>query len=253
MPWRQGNRVIRVVLPAYNEEENIGKLLERLDVTMRECGLRYEVVVVDDGSKDGTAALVESYARKLPVRLERHAKNQGLGATIRDGLRLAAMASSPDDVVIALDADNSHGPGLMPAMLQLIREGNDVVIASRFQPGAYVRGVSTFRVWMSIGASMLFRTILPIRGVRDYTCGYRAYRAEILQQAFLRFGNGFIDRDGFECMVDILLKLRALNPIIREVPLILRYDQKGGESKMNVKRTIFRTLNLLLIRRFSRG
>jgi dolichol-phosphate mannosyltransferase len=249
-PWRNTQRTVRLVLPAYNEEENLGALIETLDACLHEAAVEYEIIVVDDGSSDRTSDVALSYAEKIQLRLERHSKNQGLGATIRDGLRLAAMRSTPDDIIISLDADNTHSPGLIPAMLQAIREGNDIVIASRFQLGAYVRGVPYHRVLLSRWASRLFRLVFPMAGVRDYTCGYRAYRASLLQKAFLKYGNEFIDRDGFECMVDILLKLQSLQPIIRELPLILRYDKKGGASKMNVPRTIFRTLTLMLSRRF---
>ena len=92
----------------------------------------------------------------------------------------------------------------------------------------------------------LMRTVFPIKGARDYTCGFRAYRASILQAAFARYGEGLISQKGFSCMVDILLKLRTLDPIMGEVPLILRYDLKHGMSKMHAARTTVDTLALML-------
>lgn len=247
--WRRARGTVFVVLPAYNEEANLGPLLERIDQAMFEDALNYEVVLVDDGSQDATSEVAKRYSLSIPLHLERHAKNQGLGATIRDGLRVAAERCSPGDIVVAMDADNTHTPGLIRGMVRLIHEGNDVVIASRYQPGSYIRGLSWFRRFLSFGARVLFQIVFPIRGVRDYTCGYRAYRGEILRQAFERYGDDFINEEGFQCMVDILLKLRRMDVIFREVPLILRYDQKAGASKMNVGRTIRRTLNLMVRRR----
>jgi dolichol-phosphate mannosyltransferase len=81
-----------------------------------------------------------------------------------------------------------------------------------------------------------------MKGVRDYTCGYRAYRASTIKDAVTRYGDRLIEESGFSCMVELLLKLRRLGIRCYEVPLVLRYDQKGGVSKMRVIRTIRRYL-----------
>ncbi|MHC4180076.1 MAG: glycosyltransferase family 2 protein [Planctomycetota bacterium] len=239
-----------MVLPAYNEEESLGPLLRRIDQAMFEDGVDYEVILMDDGSADRTVAIAEEYAQYMPVRCYRHEVNQGLGATIRDGLEIAVSRAGERDIIVAMDADNSHTPGLIRSMVRLVLEGNDVVIASRYQRGSYVRGVPFHRQLLSFGARLIFQIAFPIKGVRDYTCGYRAYRSEVLRRAFSRFGREFVSQTGFQCMVDILLKLRAMDAIFREVPLILRYDLKGGASKMKVVSTIIGTLKLLLSRRF---
>jgi dolichol-phosphate mannosyltransferase len=121
-----------------------------------------------------------------------------------------------------------------------------VVIGSRYVPGARVVGVPFHRRLLSYNASLLMRAVFPIEGVRDYTCGFRAYRASILQKAFARYSERLISQKGFSCMVDILLKLRTLDhPIMAEVPLVLRYDLKHGMSKMRAARTIVDTLVLM--------
>lgn len=238
-----------MVLPAYNEEQSLGLLLQRLDQSMHEDDLQYEIVVVDDGSTDGTARIAEEYARHVPVRLERHEVNRGLGTTIRDGLKAAVSIATDDDIIVVMDADNTHTPGLIRNMIRVVREGADVVIASRYRPGSYVRGVPLHRKLLSLAARALFQATFPIRGVRDYTCGYRAYRASVLRDAFRRYGDDFVNQEGFQCMVDILLKLRKLDLIFREVPLILRYDLKQGASKMKVLKTIAGSLSLIAKRR----
>lgn len=247
--WRTKPPRIFVVLPAYNEEESLGTLLERIDAVMTDDGADYSIIVVDDGSRDATAEIAERYASVLPIEVKRHVQNQGLGATIRDGLEYAASICSDKDIVVAMDADNTHTPALIRRMVRSISEGNDVVIASRYQQGSYVRGLSLFRRAMSFGARVLFQLAFPIHGVRDYTCGFRAYRGSVLRDAFARYGRQFVDQEGFQCMVDILLKLRSMDVICAEVPLILRYDLKGGASKMKVGRTVIMTLGLLIRRR----
>jgi dolichol-phosphate mannosyltransferase len=148
-----------------------------------------------------------------------------------------------------MDADATHNPGLILRLMRMIIEGHDVVIASRFQPGARVIGLVWYRKLLSYVASLIFRITYPIKGVRDYTCGYRAIRADVLKNAIAEYGETFVDQDGFQCLVDILLKLRRRKLLFGETPLILRYDQKGGMSKMNISRTIKNTL-ILIVKRF---
>ncbi len=241
-----------VVLPVYNEEENIGRLLDRIDEHLSEAGLPYQIVGVDDGSKDRSLAILEEYSRKLPVQIYRHQVNQGLGTTIRDGLAYATKIAGEKDIIVTMDADDTHTPGLTPRMVRMIREGHDVVIASRFERGGMVCGLTMRRRIVSWVACWLMRIVFPTRGVRDYTCGYRAYRAEVLRAAYAKYGDHFVDQQGFQCMVDILLKLRRMSLIFGEVPMILRYDFKKGASKMRVFRTAYNTLRILLVRRLGK-
>lgn len=241
-----------IVLPAYNEEGNLPSLFQRIINTMQHTPVNsYEVVIVNDGSKDKTLEIAHEWAKKMPMNVVNHPVNKGLGQTIRDGLFTASQAANEQDIVIALDADDTQPPELIPRMIQQIREGHDVVIASRFQKGARVMGLSRFRELTSVGASWMFRILFPIRGVRDFTCGFRAYRASTLKKAFAHYGDDkFIDQEGFQCMVDILLKLRKLDVVFGELPFILRYDFKAGASKMNVMKTIKNTLGLVVRRWF---
>ncbi|MBS1858593.1 MAG: glycosyltransferase [Acidobacteria bacterium] len=245
----RASRIV-VVLPAYNEEANIGSLLRRIFESLSDEHLGFSIIVVDDGSNDRTRQILEEYGAGFPLIVHRHDNNQGLGATLRDGLREAAAVAGERDIVITMDADESHTPGLMIRMIRMIREGYDVVIASRYQPGSRIYGLGLGRRLISRAASLLMRLVFPTPGVSDFTCGYRAYRAEALQQAYARYGDSLVDQDGFQCMVDILLKLRRLPLIFGEVPLILRYDLKRGKSKMHLARTTVKTLRLLCRRRF---
>jgi dolichol-phosphate mannosyltransferase len=237
--------LILLALPAYNEELSLPQLLEafRQEVSSRKWDA--QVVIVDDGSKDATLSVIQEWASRLPIELVRHVENRGLGETIRDALRRASEISAPDDVIITMDADNTHPPALIGAMLDRLNAGCDVVIASRYRRGSRVVGLSPFRHLTSYGARFLFQAAFPTRGVRDYTCGFRAYRASTLQRAFALFGDQFVTERSFACMAEILLKLRSLRVKMCEVPMVLRYDQKEGASKMNVSRTVWKTLLLM--------
>jgi dolichol-phosphate mannosyltransferase len=241
--------MVIVTLPAYNEEETLPTLLDRIREAMEENVIEYRVIVVNDGSTDGTGEMVDRMRDTMPITRINHEQNRGLGEAIRTGLLAAIEGAKDRDIIVTMDSDNTHTPGLIARMVRGIREGNDVVIASRFQPGAHVRGVPLHRRALSRSGSLLFRLAFPTPGVRDFTSGYRAYRAGVIRQAFDTYGGAFVAESGFSCMVDILLKLRRIEAIISEVPLVLRYDRKFGVSKMLVVRTALDTLQLLVSRR----
>ena len=243
-------QLLWVVLPAYNEEQSLPWLLSRIADAMFHSGSAYKIVVVDDGSVDATAQIAETYSEHMPLILERHPVNMGLGATIRDGLTKACQLAGRDDIIVSMDADNSHSPDLIRRMIWSIREGRDVVIASRYREGSNVRGVPVSRRIFSRVAAWMFRMAFPIQGVRDYTCGFRAYRASVLQDALKHHSDAFFNQQGFQCMVDILLKLDRMHVVFGEVPMVLRYDLKEGASKMKVGQTILGTLLLMVKRRF---
>ncbi len=229
------SRVV-VMLPAYNEEQDLPVLLPRLKQALAGV-LPYHVLVVDDGSTDRTAQIVSQAALDMPVFLISHGHNRGLGAAIRTGLK-AACHQAP--VVVTLDADNSQDPALIPAMVQALEQGLDLVIASRFQPGAAEIGVPHHRRWLSHAAAALLKLLVPCPGARDYTCGFRAYRASSLQSLMQRYGENFLRDNGFACMLELLLNLRRIGARVGEVPLVLRYDLKAGASKMRIGRTVLR-------------
>jgi dolichol-phosphate mannosyltransferase len=239
-----------IVLPAYNEEDALPLLLTSIFKTFAEAKREVTVVVVNDGSQDGTRDRVLEFGLKYPVHLLDNPKNMGLAETIKLGLIEACKIAAPEDVIITMDADNTHPAGLALRMSRTIIEGGDVVIASRFQNGSRVRGVSFPRKALSILGSLYFRILFPMEGVKDYTCGYRAYRAILIQRLFKKYGTKLTSERGFSCMVDILLRLREEDPIVVEVPLILRYDLKPTLSKMRVFTTIRDSILLGLRRRF---
>jgi dolichol-phosphate mannosyltransferase len=238
-----------VVLPSYNEGPNLGPLFASIHACMSNAGLCYEIVLVDDGSSDITADVLSECKRKYPLTVVQHQRNRGLAETIRDGLLEALRRAEDADVIVTMDADGTHIPSVILEMMTLVESGCDVVVASRFRPGATVRGVSLYRQVLSVGASWLCRVFFPTRGVRDFTCGYRAVRANVLQQALRTYGDKLFDAQGFSCTMDLLLKLRLMKIVFGETPINLRYDLKAGKSKMHVSSTILLTLGLMFRRR----
>lgn len=237
--------MMAIVLPAYNEQAGLPDLLSAIPAAMQPSGLAYQVIVVDDGSTDETAALVQRHQAHLPILLVPHPTNLGLGAALRTGLTTALQLPERPEVIVTLDADNTHPPALIPGLAEGIAAGEDMVIASRYAPGGAEVGLAWPRKVLSRGASWLLRWACPIPGVRDYTCGFRAYRRAILERGFAVYGDRLIEEAGFTCMAELLIKLAFLRARVGERPLVLRYDLKAGRSKMKVVRTIVRYFHLL--------
>ncbi len=244
---------VRVVLPAYNEAEALVRLIPRIDQCLSETQWEYDIMIVNDGSQDATLEVAEQLQERYPVWVVNHQGNQGLGAAITTCLTRGVEGLSDDDIVIAMDADNTHPPQLMTRMVPMIREGHDIVIASRYQPGARVVGLAWHREVLSIGARYLMQCVLPIKGCRDYTCGYRAYRVGLVREAIKKNNGKLVREAGFACMADLLLMLAGMGAIVGEVPLLLRYDFKRGVSKMRIFQTVRRTLRMVLRYRFGRS
>ena len=232
-----GNIPIVLILPAYNEQEALPPLLDAI-ATARASLPNLTVIVVNDGSQDSTDQVVRDFNQNW-VKLIQHPHNMGLAQAMRTGLSAALEASPPDGLIASMDADNSHQPHELTLMLDKLNTGLDVIIASRFQPGAKMAGIPPHRQLFSWGVSMLFRTFTPIPGVRDFSCGYRLYRATALRRAVDRWGDQLITEQGFACMTEILLKLSLLPGLkFGETPMDLRYDRKPGATKMKVWQNI---------------
>jgi dolichol-phosphate mannosyltransferase len=244
--------MIHILLPAYNEEQALGRVLEGISKNL--TALDYRVVVVDDGSQDGTSAVAKQWGTKISVTLVRHEKNQGLGKAFQTGLTSIVPGMADSDILVTLDADDTHPTDLIPRLVQPLLQGDaDLAIASRFAAGGKTFGVPLFRKFTSFGARCLFSTFLPIPGVRDYTCGFRAFRGDLLRKGTTRWG-ALVTENGFASALEWLVKLSVLNPRIIEVPLILHYDYKPTASKMPVWKTIIQELKLVArIRRLKRA
>jgi len=250
--------MLYIVLPAYNEDEALPLLLE--DIEQNCAAIPHQIVVVNDGSTDSTQDVVQTYAQTHSnVHGVNHEQNQGLGAAINSGFQYVLnhkdQNNVPDnlehkiqeapDMVITMDADNTQPADHIPLLYKEICSGADLVIASRYVQGGEQHGLSIGRRGLSWGAGRVMQFFAPIKGVRDYSCGYRAYRLKLLAEGTRQYGPNIIKSKNFSGMVELLLKVAPYAERVTEVPLKLHYELKKGASKMRIWATILGYLQLI--------
>jgi dolichol-phosphate mannosyltransferase len=222
------------VVPAYNEAENLPRLLADLDGRPSLFVGRSRVIVVDDGSDDGTADLAEGYdAQHLDIEVVRLGVNQGPGAAFRAGFA-AALAHCPrgqEALVITLEADTTSNLDSLPTMIDEAASADVVLAAWR------MTNVSAKRRLLSGAAGFVVRHAL---GVDAHTVSsfYRVYRASALRAASDHYGANLIRESGFACKAELLAKFAAIRMRVGEVTVDLDTTRRVGESKMPITKTI---------------
>ncbi len=243
--------MIYILLPCFNEYKNLTILIDKINQLKTYNFGKINLIIVNDGSTDKTDIKINYLKKKSKnsIIYIKHNKNLGLNMSLLSGFQTFIKKGKKNDIIVTLDSDNTHPISLIPKIIKPIKKnGYDIVIASRFQPGSNVTGLNLFRKSLSDSAKLIYKLIFSIKNVQDYTCNYRGYSFEILKRSGLIKRNFFIGKD-FSVVPDILINLNSkfFDLKIKEVPLKLRYDFKIGESKLNVPKNIIKTL-LLIIR-----
>jgi dolichol-phosphate mannosyltransferase len=212
---------LTVVIPTYNEAKNIETLVIRVHDALRQAGVKDDILIVDDSSPDGTAALADKMADQYPVRVYIRTKREGPGPAILDGIRLADAA-----VVCVMDGDLSHPPEALPGMFRLVKEGKALlVVGSRHISGGGTSKWAWYRQFFSWGARLLGRFLTP---VNDLTSGFFMFDKNILQGAP-------IDPIGCKVGLEIMVKGNHHGKV-SEYPIVF-LERAAGESKMGWRET----------------
>jgi dolichol-phosphate mannosyltransferase len=229
-------------VPTYNEAAALGPLLDALEAELAGApGVDASVLVIDDNSPDGTGDLAErlacdgSYPHLAISVLHRPAK-EGLGRAYVDGL--SHLLARPDvDVVLQMDADLSHHPRHLPAMLERIREA-DMVVGSRYIPGGATPDWKWYRRLVSRAGNSYARVLLGSR-ITDYTGGFNLYRAPLLRTVALES----LRADGYGFLIELKHAAAEASGTVAEVPIVFM-DRRVGASKIP-RNTIAKNLVLV--------
>jgi dolichol-phosphate mannosyltransferase len=211
-----------VLVPTYNERDNLPIMVEGV---LAHANTR--VLVIDDGSPDGTGEVADSLAVKHRGRVSvmHRTGPRGLGRSYLDGFRMALAGDA--DLVCQMDADLSHDPGLLPSLVAAAAAGAGVVIGSRYLAGGRVENWPLHRMMLSGFANMYVRMVTGL-GVRDCTSGFRCWRRE----ALARIPLDAIASDGYSFLVEVTFHAAAAGVRIAEVPIVF-VERRQGASKLS--------------------
>lgn len=213
---------VTAVVPTYNEVGNLEELCRGLRAALASIS----ILVVDDASPDGTAALARRLGEELgDIDVIERPRKSGLGSAYRDGLRTAIDRGA--EVCVQIDADLSHDPALVPAFVANIEHGIDLVIGSRYVPGGRTECWPRRRRVLSRWGNRYAAGVLGL-AVNDATSGYRAYSASALQ----RMGYDDVRADGYGFQVEMTHRLVRIGGRVVEYPIVFR-DRQHGESKLS--------------------
>ena len=213
---------VLVVLPTYNESENIDRVLRRI----RDSLPTATVLVVDDGSPDGTAEQAESLAKEIGgIEVMRRTRKSGLGSAYRSGFRWGLDHGF--DACVEMDADLSHEPEALPGLVDALADGVELVIGSRYVAGGAIPNWAWHRRLLSRGGNVYASALLGL-GVADSTSGFRVYAASVLRRIDL---DG-IRADGYGFQIEMTYQAKNAGATVVEVPIRF-VDRVDGESKMS--------------------
>ena len=235
-----------VLVPVLNEASNLPTLI----ASMRQMAgglpphLTPRFLIVDDGSTDGTGETARELATGLDLTVLRHEGRRGPGRAFATGFTHLARDVGPDDYVATMEGDNTSRLELLSSMFVRTREGYDVILASPYLYGGGIEHTTTWRVILSRIANVFAKEVLGLTGLATVSSFYRLYRGSVILNLQRCYGLGIVERAGFECMVELLLKMVYLRTTISEVPMTLDTSLRAGKSKMNVLRTVWGYLRL---------
>jgi len=213
---------VLVVLPTYNELENIDRVLRRIRVALPAAS----VLVVDDGSPDGTADAAEVLGKELgSIDVLRRTVKSGLGSAYREGFRWGLDRGF--DACVEMDADLSHEPEALPSLVGPLADGTELVIGSRYIPGGKIPNWRWHRRLLSRGGNIYASTLLGLH-VSDATAGFRCYSASLLKRIEL----DQVRAEGYGFQIEMTYAARRAGAKVLEVPIRF-VDRVDGESKMS--------------------
>ncbi len=230
-------------MPMYNEGLGIGKHLNKISNVFKD---NYSVLIIDDGSTDKSKVIVKQFLKKIDIKLLEHKVNQGLSTTLNDLYYEASRILDDNDVLITMDSDDTHDPKYIKDIVNAINQGYNFVVLSRYQEDSKELGYPMYKRFLSKCINTVLKILFPVRGLHDYTSGYRGFKGSLLKSLIGKYNKSVITAKAFAGMAETMMKLREFGLKVKEIPLVYRYDLKQGLSKLKLTTTIKEYFKLII-------
>jgi len=229
-----------LVIPVFNESANVDKLCNSLIDLKRLVHnvFKTSFIVVNDGCSDDTVPRFLSNNLGDSLVILSHEVNRGPGAAFGTAFAYLADIIDDHDWILTMEGDNTSQLELFRAMLEKSRQGAEVILASPYAPGGKMSHVALHRLFLSHAANTLARLILGLQGIHTLSSFYRLHSGHVIKKLQHYYGARIIESSGFECAVEMLLKLSRSNAKLVEVPMKLDFSNRKGKTKMRILRTI---------------
>lgn len=235
-----------IIIPFYNEAENIPRLAENCSelITSIKAENNHTFLLIDDGSKDNSIEIIKKHFSKLNFKVIQHERNIGPGAAFSSGFLSIQEALKDEDWILTMEADNTSNHRIVPKMIYRAREGYPVVLASPYIYGGTIVNTSRFRKFLSFISNLILKELLGLRGIMTMSSFFRLYQGRVIKHLIRVYGTNLIEHKGFEGVVELLMKMVYCRTPITEYPLVLDTSERRGKSKMKIFRTSYRLLCL---------
>ena len=250
--------MIKIILCAYNEEQNLNKLLTDLISDLKLLQRDFEIIFCLDCTTDNSSSVIERFAKDCKITILPQDNIRGLGRAYKKIFLHLLLNCNDDDLIISLDADNTHNTSQIQSMMEYFEKNSlDFLIASRFFEKSLISSFPLHRKLISKLTSLILQKLFAVKNINqqnilDYTSGYRIYKGKILKEIYKKYNDNFILEPEFTYTCELLIKISRLAFRIDEIPILYNYKNKIGASKMRILQNLYRLILMIFNLKFQK-
>jgi dolichol-phosphate mannosyltransferase len=250
--------LLKIILCAFNEAQNFKKLLSDLTLQLHILQRDFEIIFCLDGTTDSSVAIINEFSVNNKITILPITNSRGLGRAYKKIFLHLIQTCNDDDLIISLDADNTHNPKQIPDLIAHFEKNSlDFLVASRFYEKSIIHSFPIHRRFISKSTSIILQTLFQVKNIHnknilDYTSGYRVYKANALKQIYKIYRDNFILEPEFTYTCELLIKIAKNNFRLDEIAILYDYDKKIGKSKLKIIRNFYRLIIMILNLKFSK-
>jgi dolichol-phosphate mannosyltransferase len=243
--------LIKIIFCAFNEEQNLPKFLSNLTLELNILNRQFEIIACLDGSEDSSSQILSNLEKSYPIKTLEIKNQRGLGLAYKRLFLHVIENSNDDDLIISLDADNTHNPKQIGEMISHFEKNSlDFLVTARFCGNSVMKDFPLHRQFISKSISILLQILFSVKNIsgsklKDYTSGYRIYKSEKLKKLFAIHKDKFITEPDFTYTCELLINLSKLDTRFDEIAISYDYGKKIGKSKLRIFSNLKRLVILL--------